>query len=108
MATFDFENVLKENNRADLCGSNSVGRVRPCQGRCRGFESRLPLQTFASSGLIMRFTFLLVFLLTTGWAQDYKVETASSAQSGLPAAYTSALQTQGYRVTGPGGPWCEV
>ena len=27
-----------------ICGSNSVGRVRPCQGRCRGFESRLPLQ----------------------------------------------------------------
>src|SRR5215468_424787 len=28
-------------------GSNSAGRVRPCQGRCRGFESRLPLQSLA-------------------------------------------------------------
>ena len=27
-------------------GSNSVGRVRPCQGRCRRFESGLPLQAF--------------------------------------------------------------
>lgn len=27
-----------------LCNSSSVGRVRPCQGRCRGFESRLLLQ----------------------------------------------------------------
>src|SRR5882757_6098182 len=26
-----------------VSGSNSAGRVRPCQGRCRGFESRLPL-----------------------------------------------------------------
>ena len=25
------------------CGSNSAGRVRPCQGRCRRFESGLPL-----------------------------------------------------------------
>src|ERR1700735_2317586 len=25
-------------------GSNSAGRVRPCQGRCRRFESGLPLQ----------------------------------------------------------------
>ncbi|SPF43256.1 hypothetical protein SBA4_3010017 [Candidatus Sulfopaludibacter sp. SbA4] len=27
-------------------GSNSAGRVRPCQGRCRRFESGLPLHTF--------------------------------------------------------------
>ena len=25
------------------CESSSVGRARPCQGRGRGFESRLPL-----------------------------------------------------------------
>lgn len=27
----------------DLCGNSSVGRARPCQGRGREFESRLPL-----------------------------------------------------------------
>ena len=27
-------------------GSNSAGRVRPCQGRCRRFESGLPLHFF--------------------------------------------------------------
>ena len=27
-----------------LCESSSVGRARPCQGRGRGFESRLSLQ----------------------------------------------------------------
>src|SRR5579872_4370750 len=26
-----------------ISGSSSVGRARPCQGRGRGFESRLPL-----------------------------------------------------------------
>ncbi len=56
----------------------------------------------------MRVIFLFVSLLATAWAQDYKVEAVSSAPSGLPAAYASALQTQGYRVTGPNGPWCEI
>jgi hypothetical protein len=56
----------------------------------------------------MRFILLLVFLLPTAWAQDYKVEAVSGAPSGLPAAYTSALQTQGYRVAGPNGAWCEI
>ncbi len=27
-----------------FCGSSSVGRARPCQGRGREFESRFPLQ----------------------------------------------------------------
>ena len=29
--------------KKDLCGNSSVGRARPCQGRGREFESRLPL-----------------------------------------------------------------
>ena len=28
-----------------FCGNSSVGRARPCQGRGREFESRLPLHT---------------------------------------------------------------
>ena len=27
----------------EICGNSSVGRARPCQGRGRGSESRLPL-----------------------------------------------------------------
>ena len=27
-----------------FCGSSSAGRALPCQGSCRGFESRLPLK----------------------------------------------------------------
>ncbi len=30
-------------NRQLVCGSSSVGRALPCQGRGRGFKSRLPL-----------------------------------------------------------------
>ncbi|MGB7758578.1 MAG: hypothetical protein WBL61_02045 [Bryobacteraceae bacterium] len=56
----------------------------------------------------MRFTLLFAALLVTAWAQDYKVEVVNSTPPGLPAAYTSALQTQGYRVAGPNGPWCEI
>ncbi len=29
-----------------LSGNSSVGRALPCQGRCRGFESRFPLFLF--------------------------------------------------------------
>ena len=41
-------------------------------------------------------------------AQDYKLEPISTAAPDLPAAYASAIQAQGYRVTGPKGAWCEV
>ena len=41
-------------------------------------------------------------------AQDYKLETVSTAPPDLPAAYSSLISTQGYRVVGPKGPWCEV
>jgi hypothetical protein len=56
----------------------------------------------------MRVVFLLVSLLGTAWAQDYKVEAVSGSPSSLPSAYASVIQTQGYRVTGPNGPWCEI
>jgi hypothetical protein len=50
---------------------------------------------------------LLAFALTLS-AQDYKLEPIASAPPGLPAAYASLIATQGYRVTGPKGVWCEV
>jgi hypothetical protein len=42
------------------------------------------------------------------FAQEYKLEAVSSAAPGLPAPYSAVIQTQGYRVAGPSGPWCEV
>jgi hypothetical protein len=42
------------------------------------------------------------------FAQDYKMEPLSSAAPDVPAAISAVLQPQGYRITGPKGPWCEI
>jgi len=42
------------------------------------------------------------------FSQDYKLEKISTAPPDLPAAYASLIDTQGYRMLGPKGPWCEV
>jgi len=41
-------------------------------------------------------------------AQGYKLETISSPAPDLPAAYANLTASQGYRVVGPKGPWCEI
>src|SRR5215831_14437810 len=89
-----------ENNLFRTGGSNSAGRVRPCQGRCRGFESRLPLQKSAMKTLFLA----LALAIFPVFAQEYKVEPIASPAPAL----ASSMQTEGYRVTGPSGPWCEV
>jgi hypothetical protein len=52
----------------------------------------------------------LVLLLVTfpALAQDYKLEPVATAAPGLPAAYGAAIQTQGFRVSGASGAWCEI
>jgi hypothetical protein len=52
--------------------------------------------------------FALLLTSFSLFAQDYKLEPLTAAPAGLPAAFASAIQTQGYRVSGPSGPWCEV
>jgi hypothetical protein len=42
------------------------------------------------------------------FAQDYKLETVAAPAPALPSSYASVIQNQGYRVTGPSGPWCEI
>jgi len=51
-----------------------------------------------------------LFLCLAGivFAQDFKLEPVTTAAPGLPAAYAAEIQSSGYRVTGPAGPWCEV
>jgi hypothetical protein len=51
---------------------------------------------------------LLFGCAALAFAQDYKLETISSAPAGVPAAYASLVETKGYRVNGAAGPWCEV
>ena len=41
-------------------------------------------------------------------AQDYKLETVSTAPPGAPASYSALMAAQGYRLNGSSGPWCEV
>ncbi len=57
-----------------------------------------------------RLRLLGLFLLVafSAFAQDYKLEPISTAAPGLPAAYASVIQPQGFRVNGSSGPWCEV
>ena len=42
------------------------------------------------------------------FAQDYKLEPIATPPPDLPGSFASLIQTQGYRVVGPKGPWCEV
>jgi hypothetical protein len=57
--------------------------------------------------MIKRLSLLFCFALLA-LAQDYKLEPISTAAPGLPAAYASVVDSHGYRVVGPSGPWCEV
>ena len=41
-------------------------------------------------------------------AQNYKLEPITTAAPDVPAAIAGVMQTQGYRVVGPKGPWCEI
>jgi len=51
---------------------------------------------------------LLFCCAALAFAQDYKLEPIATAPPGVPAAYGSLLDSKGYRVSGPSGPWCEV
>jgi hypothetical protein len=52
--------------------------------------------------------FLILIFTAAAFAQEYKLEPISTAAPGLPAAYSSVMESSGYRVVGPKGPWCEV
>jgi len=51
---------------------------------------------------------LLFFSCTALAFAQYKLEPITTAAPGLPAAYAQVIDTKGYRVVGPSGPWCEV
>jgi hypothetical protein len=55
-----------------------------------------------------RLFFLPVLIGFSAFAQDYKLEPIPTAAPSLPAPFAAAIQQQGYRVAGSGGPWCEV
>jgi len=51
---------------------------------------------------------LLFSLFGTVALAQYKLEPVSSGAPDLPAAYASVFESNGYRVVGPKGPWCEI
>ncbi|MGA2271424.1 MAG: hypothetical protein ABSH44_23410 [Bryobacteraceae bacterium] len=56
------------------------------------------------------FLFLCAALLPASVvsAQDYKLEPVATPAPSLPASYAALIQTDGYRIVGPSGPWCEI
>src|ERR1035437_5431767 len=77
--------------KVDVAGSNPVSRS--ILWSTVQFKYRIsPAVLLAASSLL---------------AQDYKLEPATGAPT-LPPAYASMIQTSGYRVVGPAGPWCEI
>ena len=80
-------------SKVDVAGSNPVSRSN--------HPTVMINRPVVLAGLVLLAS-LSVF------AQDYKVENISSAAPDLPAAYASAIQSQGYRVSGPKGPWVEI
>lgn len=51
---------------------------------------------------------LLLLLAATGFSQEFKLEPIGAAAPDLPASYAAVIDTKGYRVEGPKGPWCEI
>jgi len=56
----------------------------------------------------MKITLLLLASAFAACAQNYSLQPIAGAPEGLPPAYAPLISAQGYRVTGPKGPWCEV
>ena len=82
--------------KVDVAGSNPVSRSK--------------IRLLRSQELITmnkRFVLLAVTAFSA-FAQDYQLEPVTAAAPGLPAAYAAIIQSQGFRVAGPAGPWCEL
>ena len=81
--------------KVDVAGSNPVSR-----------SIFLYLPIAMNNRFVLPFVLLLVAF--SALAQDYNMEPVATAAPGLPAAYQAAIQTQGFRVNGASGPWCEI
>jgi hypothetical protein len=82
--------------KVDVAGSNPVSRSIFAH-RIRPMMKRLAFLSCAA-----------VLAAVSLFAQDYKLESIASGPPDVPAAIAGVMQTQGYRVVGPKGPWCEI
>src|ERR1051326_5178481 len=81
--------------KVDVAGSNPVSRSKFLPSEKAMITRFLPL-------------FLALSSVFCASAQNYKVEPISTAAPGVSGALASAVQAQGYRISGPSGVWCEV
>ena len=82
--------------KVDVAGSNPVSRS---------------IALFPKTAMMKRLVFVsavAVLVAASVFAQDYKLEPITAAAPGLPVAYAGLIDSQGYRVAGPKGPWCEI
>src|ERR1700758_3740488 len=84
-----------ENDLFRSGGSNSAGRVRPCQGRCRGFESRLPLQSLKQT---ISPPTTDKFFVAAGQLKTAKFRHGKCGQRSTISKYESSCR---YRASGP-------
>ena len=85
--------------KVDVAGSNPVSRSKV-------FPRISPLMRPVMKPLFLVFSSLI--LAAAARAQDYKLETISTAAPGLSTAYATVIDGSGYRVIGPAGAWCEI
>src|ERR1017187_5237265 len=85
--------------KVDVAGSNPVSRSKV-------FPRISPLMRPVMKPLFLVFSSLI--LAAAARAQDYKLETISTAAPGLSTAYATVIDASGYRVIGPAGAWCEI
>ena len=64
-----------------ICASGSVGGARPCQGRGRGFESRLALLFFTRKGVSERYSFFRVRRARKGSSQWHELKFIPGSRS---------------------------
>src|ERR1019366_7949842 len=81
--------------KVDVAGSNPVSR-----------SIFLYLPIAMNNRFVLPFIFLLIVF--SALARDYKLEPVATVAPGLPAANHAAIQTQGFRVNGASGAWCEI
>jgi putative endonuclease len=63
-----------------ICGSSSVGRARPCQGRGRGFESRLPLKQKEATHFLFFMCYIVYILYSPSTDTFYKGQTSDLSE----------------------------
>jgi hypothetical protein len=90
--------------KVDVAGSNPVSRSNSFVGQAPGLRGAL-----SPAKLYMKQLIALALLFAPLSLAQYKMEPTGAPPADVPAAFTGALQPQGFRILGSGGSvYCEV